>query len=70
MELISIHTEGRAKWTEAPYDQAFFGNNAFCGANVHKAVQVRAPHRPALLRSMAHRLDAGEQGWLHPRLPL
>lgn len=50
VELISIHTEGRAKWTEAPYDQAFFGNNAFCGANVRKAVQEnRAGYIPVFL---------------------
>lgn len=38
VELISIHTEGDAKYTRAPYNKAFKLNSCFVGGNVRKSV--------------------------------
>ena len=38
VEIIQIHTEGKALYTEAPYREAFFTNSCFVGGNVRKAV--------------------------------
>ncbi len=38
VELIQIHTEGNAKYTQAPYHKAFKTNSCFVGGNVRKAV--------------------------------
>lgn len=38
VELFQIHTEGEAKYTEAPYNEAFITISAFVGGNVRKAV--------------------------------
>src|SRR5690606_26491739 len=36
--IFSIHTEGRAKYTEAPYTEAFKVNSCFVGSNVRSNV--------------------------------
>ncbi|MCP9198704.1 4-hydroxybutyrate CoA-transferase [Gramella sp. GC03-9] len=38
VEIIQIHTEGHAKYTEAPYNESFRTNTCFVGGNVRKAV--------------------------------
>lgn len=38
IELISIHTEGNARYTEAPYSETFTVNSCFVGGNVRKSV--------------------------------
>lgn len=38
VEVIHIHTEGTAKYTEAPYNKAFHTNALFVGSNTRKAV--------------------------------
>lgn len=38
VEIIQIHTEGAAPYTEAPYHEAFKLNSCFVGSNVRKAV--------------------------------
>ena len=38
VEIISIHTEGSARYTEEPYNKAFRINALFVGGNVRKAV--------------------------------
>ncbi|WP_298994587.1 acetyl-CoA hydrolase/transferase family protein [Flagellimonas sp. S174] len=40
VELISIHTEGSAKYVEEPYCNAFTLNSCFVGGNVRKAVNT------------------------------
>jgi 4-hydroxybutyrate CoA-transferase len=42
VEVIHLHTEGPAAYTQDKYKESFFNNNLFCGANVRKAVQVTA----------------------------
>lgn len=50
VEIIHIHTEGRAKYSEAPYHQAFHTNALFVGANTRKAVnQSWASYTPMFL---------------------
>ncbi|MEX0274018.1 MAG: acetyl-CoA hydrolase/transferase family protein [Flavobacteriaceae bacterium] len=36
VELVSIHTEGRAKYSEEPYSHSFYLNTCFVGSNVRK----------------------------------
>ena len=38
VEIIQIHTEGKAKYTEAPYSEAFSINSCFVAGNVRNAV--------------------------------
>lgn len=38
VELIQIHTEGEAKYTQAPFHKAFKLNSCFVGSNVRSAV--------------------------------
>ncbi len=38
VEIIQIHTEGKALYTEAPYHESFITNSCFVGGNVRKAV--------------------------------
>lgn len=38
VEIISIHTEGEALYTQAPYNQAFKVNSAFVGKNVRQRI--------------------------------
>ena len=40
VELISIHTEGSAKYVEEPYCQTFTLNSCFVGGNVRRAVNT------------------------------
>ncbi|GHA23898.1 4-hydroxybutyrate CoA-transferase [Salinimicrobium marinum] len=37
VELIQIHTEGNARYTQAPYREAFITNSCFVGSNVREA---------------------------------
>ena len=41
IELISIHTEGNARYTEEPYSETFTVNSCFVGGNVRKSVNSR-----------------------------
>ncbi len=38
VEIISIHTEGEAKYTQEPYSKSFKMNSCFVGGNVRQAV--------------------------------
>lgn len=38
VEIIQIHTEGKALYTDSPYNEAFKTNSCFVGGNVRKAV--------------------------------
>ncbi|WP_435624590.1 acetyl-CoA hydrolase/transferase family protein [Flagellimonas sp.] len=50
VELISIHTEGSAKYVQEPYYNAFRLNSCFVGGNVRKAVNTpRAGYIPIFL---------------------
>lgn len=40
VEIVSIHTEGNAKYTEAPYADTFTLNSCFVGGNVRKSVNT------------------------------
>ncbi|MGW9685192.1 acetyl-CoA hydrolase/transferase family protein [Flagellimonas sp. 2504JD1-5] len=40
VEIISIHTEGGAKYVQEPYSQAFVLNSCFVGGNVRKSVNT------------------------------
>lgn len=40
VEIVSIHTEGNAPYTEAPYSEAFHLNSCFVGSNVRKSVNT------------------------------
>ncbi len=42
VELISIHTEGDAKYTQTPYSESFMMNSCFVGGNVRKG--INGPH--------------------------
>ncbi len=56
VELISIHTEGGAKYTQEPYSNAFRLNSCFVGGNVRKSVNtLKADYIPIFL-SEIHRL--------------
>lgn len=41
VEFIHIHTEGQAKYADAPYNESFLTNSCFVGANVRKTVNTR-----------------------------
>ncbi len=50
VELISIHTEGEAKYTQEPYCNAFRLNSCFVGGNVRKSVNsLKADYIPIFL---------------------
>lgn len=56
IELISIHTEGEAKYTLEPYNNTFTLNSCFVGGNVRKGVNsLKADYIPIFL-SEIHRL--------------
>jgi len=40
VEVVSIHTEGDAKYTQAPYNKTFHLNSCFVGGNVRKLVNT------------------------------
>ncbi|MEX0363237.1 MAG: acetyl-CoA hydrolase/transferase family protein, partial [Allomuricauda sp.] len=40
VEIVSIHTEGNAKYTEEPYCNSFHLNSCFVGGNVRKSVNT------------------------------
>lgn len=41
IEIVQMHTEGAAKYTEEPYSSAFRTNSCFVGGNVRKAVNSK-----------------------------
>ena len=54
--VVSIHTEGDAKYTQAPYNETFHLNSCFVGGNVRKSVNTpQADYVPVFL-SEIHRL--------------
>ncbi|MEN1784092.1 MAG: acetyl-CoA hydrolase/transferase C-terminal domain-containing protein [Bacteroidota bacterium] len=56
VEIVSIHTEGNAKYTEAPYHNTFHLNSCFVGGNVRKTVNTpKASYIPVFLSDI-HRL--------------
>ena len=56
IEVVSIHTEGDAKYTQAPYNETFHLNSCFVGGNVRKSVNTpQADYVPVFL-SEIHRL--------------
>ncbi|WP_343487241.1 acetyl-CoA hydrolase/transferase C-terminal domain-containing protein [Allomuricauda sp. d1] len=56
IEVISIHTEGNATYTQEPYNDTFTLNSCFVGGNVRKSVNTpKADYIPIFL-SEIHRL--------------
>ena len=50
VEIVSIHTEGNAKYTQAPYNETFHLNSCFVGGNVRKSVNTpKASYVPIFL---------------------
>ena len=50
VEVMHLHTEGRAAYTEEPYYKSFKINSAFVGGNVRKAIQAgRGDYIPIFL---------------------
>jgi acyl-CoA hydrolase len=41
VEIVQMHTEGEAKYTQEPYSEAFRTNSCFVGGNVRKAVNSK-----------------------------
>ena len=60
VELISIHTEGEAKYTQEPYREAFKLNACFVGGNVRKSVNSAFGDYIPVFLSDIHRLFADE----------
>ncbi|MDT0678450.1 acetyl-CoA hydrolase/transferase family protein [Autumnicola musiva] len=56
VEILHIHTEGEAKYTEAPYHQAFRCNSCFVGSNVRQAVNTGYGDYIPIFLSEAHLL--------------
>ncbi|MEX0312732.1 MAG: acetyl-CoA hydrolase/transferase family protein, partial [Allomuricauda sp.] len=38
VEIVSIHTEGNARYTQAPCNESFYMNSLFVGGNVRKSI--------------------------------
>jgi acyl-CoA hydrolase len=50
VEIVQLHTEGEAKYTQEPYNQSFRVNSCFVGSNVRKAVnQQQGDYIPIFL---------------------
>ncbi len=56
VEIIQIHTEGSAKYTEKPCSDAFITNSCFVGGNVRKAVNSEAGAYIPIFLSEIHNL--------------
>lgn len=54
VELVSIHTEGEAKYTQSPFNEAFHLNSCFVGGNVRKSVNTpQADYVPVFLSEIS-----------------
>ncbi|NKI31272.1 acetyl-CoA hydrolase/transferase family protein [Croceivirga thetidis] len=54
IEVVSIHTEGDAKYTQAPYSDTFRLNSCFVGGNVRKSVNTpQADYVPVFLSEIS-----------------
>lgn len=56
IEIIQMHTEGTAKYTEEPYSSAFRTNSCFVGGNVRKAVNSKIGDYIPIFLSEVHLL--------------
>ena len=56
VEIIHIHTEGQAKYTEEPYSKAFKINSVFVGSNVRSSVNKGNGDYIPMFLSEIHRL--------------
>lgn len=56
VEIVSIHTEGNAKYTQSPYNQTFHLNSCFVGGNVRKSVNTPFADYVPVFLSEIHRL--------------
>ena len=56
VELLQIHTEGKAKYTEPPYSDSFMINSLFVGRNVRKAINTRQGDYIPIFLSEIHQL--------------
>lgn len=54
VEIIQIHTHGDAKYTRAPYTDAFYLNSCFVGDNVRKGVNTLAADYIPVFLSEVH----------------
>lgn len=60
VEIIHVHTEGKAPYTHALMKDAFFHNSCFVGANVREAVQAgQADYIPIFLSEMPYIFRSG-----------
>ncbi|MDT0605759.1 acetyl-CoA hydrolase/transferase family protein [Croceitalea rosinachiae] len=56
IEIVSIHTEGDAKYTQKPYNKTFHLNSCFVGGNVRKLVNTPAGDYIPIFLSEIHLL--------------
>jgi len=56
VELISIHTEGNAKYVQAPYNKSFRMNSCFVGGNVRESVNSQQGDYIPIFLSEIHQL--------------
>ncbi len=56
VEIVSIHTEGDAKYTQQPYSETFHLNSCFVGGNVRKSVNTSQADYVPIFLSEIHRL--------------
>lgn len=56
VEILQMHTEGNAKYTQQPYENAFKINSCFVGGNVRKAVNASKGDYIPIFLSEIHQL--------------
>lgn len=56
VEIIVIHTEGNALYTQDPYNQSFKINSLFVGGNVRKAINTKQGYYTPIFLSEIHLL--------------
>lgn len=56
VELLQIHTEGKALYAEPPYSDSFMINSLFVGKNVRKAINTRQGDYIPIFLSEIHQL--------------
>ena len=55
VEIVQLHTEGNAKYTQAPYNKSFRVNSCFVGGNVRRAVDTQiGDYIPIFLSEIHH----------------
>jgi acyl-CoA hydrolase len=60
IEIFQIHTDGEARYTQAPYNEAFHLSSLFVGGNVRKAVNGLSGDYIPIFLGEIHRLFKGD----------